>query len=129
MTRARPISETITVHVPFHIVKRGGRKEIQFPPDVQPKHQIDNALVKALARAFRWRNLIESGAYATIEEIGTAERINASYVSRVLRMTLLAPDIIESILDGRQTDNITLARAMEAFPVVWAGQRVDFCGP
>lgn len=129
MTRARPISETITVHVPFHIVKRGGRKEIQFPPDVQPKHQTDNALVKALARAFRWRNLIESGAYATIEEIGTAERINASYVSRVLRMTLLAPDIIESILDGRQTDNITLARAMEAFPVVWAGQRVDFCGP
>ena len=96
MTRARPVSETIMVNVPFRIVRRGGRKEIQLAPDVPPKHRTDNALVKALARAFRWRNLIESGAYGTIEEIATAERINPSYVSRVLRMTLLAPDIIES---------------------------------
>ena len=129
MTRAGPIPDTITVHVPFRIVKRGGRKEIQLPPDVPPKHRTDNALVKALARAFRWRNLIESGAYGTIDEIATAERINPSYVSRVLRMTLLAPDIIESILDGQQPDSLTLARAIEAFPVGWAGQRVDFCGP
>lgn len=62
MTRARPIPDTITVHVAFRIVRRGGRKEIQLPPDIPPKHRADNALVKALARAFRWRNLIESGA-------------------------------------------------------------------
>ncbi|MBT9245927.1 hypothetical protein KM031_10225 [Gemmobacter fulvus] len=129
MTCARPIPDTITVHVAFRIVRRGGRKEIQLPPDIPPKHKADNALVKALARAFRWRNLIESGAYGTIDEIATAERINPSYVSRVLRMTLLAPDIIESIVDGRQPDSLTLARAMQAFPVGWAGQRVDFCGP
>jgi len=129
MTRARPRSETITVYVSFHIVKRGVRKEIQLPPDVQPKHKTDNALVKALARAFRWRKLIESGAYATIDEIGTLERINPSYISRVLRMTLLAPDIIESILDGCQSDGLTLARTMEAFPIGWAGQRAEFCDP
>ena len=54
---------------------------------------------------------------------------NPSYLSRVLRMTLLAPDIIESILDGQQPDSLTLARAIEAFPVGWGGQWVDFCGP
>jgi len=61
----------------------------------------NDTLIKALVRAFRWQNLIESRAYGTIDEIATAERINPSYVSRVLRMTLLAPDIVESILDGR----------------------------
>ena len=129
MTRVRPVPDTITVHVPFRLVRRGGRKEIQLPLDILRKHRADNALVKAVARAFRWRNLIESGAYGTIHEIATAERINPSYVSRVLRMTLLAPDIIESVLEGRQSDSLTLARAMEAFPVGWAGQQVDFYGP
>lgn len=76
-----------------------------------------------MEKSYRVRGL------GAIDEIATAEGINPSYVSRVLRMTLLAPDIIESIVDGRQTDSLTLARAMEAFPVGWAGQRVDFCGP
>jgi hypothetical protein len=59
-------------------------------------------MVTALARAFRWRKLLEPGVFATVEEIAAAEIINASYVGRVLRLTLLAPDLAEAILDGWQ---------------------------
>jgi AraC-like DNA-binding protein len=71
-----------------------------------------------IARAFRWRKLLETGAYGTIEELAAAEKINASYVSRVLRLTLLAPDIIEAILDGRHAPGLTLANTMKHFPVL-----------
>jgi hypothetical protein len=79
-------------------------------------------LLKALARGFRWRKLLETGDYATIEEIAVAENINPSYVSRVLRMTLLAPEIVEAILAGRQPEGLTMARAMQPFPWEWARQ-------
>ena len=58
----------------------------------------------------------------TIEEVADAENINPSYVSRVLRMTLLAPDIAEAILAGRQPEGLTMARAMQPFPVGWKCQ-------
>ena len=65
--------------------------------------QVDSTLVKAIARAFRWQKMLETGQYATIKEIAKAEKINPSYVSRVLRLTLLAPATVEAILDGRAT--------------------------
>jgi hypothetical protein len=68
----------------------------------------DTTLVKALARAFRWRRMMEAGRYGTIDELAAAEKINSSYVSRLLRLTLLAPDIVEAILDGRQPEGMTL---------------------
>ena len=80
-------------------------------------------MVKAIARAFRWRDMLESGEYATIAEIAAAEKINESYVGRVLRLTLLAPDIVEAILDGRQPAEMTLAVLMRPFAVVWTVQR------
>jgi hypothetical protein len=79
-------------------------------------------LVKGLARGFRWRKLLETGVYGTIEEIAAAERINSSYVSRVLRLTLLAPEIVEAILDGQQPVEMTLAVLMRPFPAEWDGQ-------
>jgi len=118
--------EAITVEVPFKIRKRGGRKQIITPDGVPvlapPRARIDSAFVKALARAFRWRKLLESGVYGTIGELARAERINPSYVSRVLRLTLLAPEIVEAVLDGRQPDGVTLADAMAGVPVVWEEQ-------
>jgi hypothetical protein len=72
-------------------------------------------MVRALARAFRWRKLMETGVHGTIHELAEAEKINPSYVSRALRMTLLAPDIVEAILDME----ISLAVLMRPFPVVW----------
>lgn len=119
--------ETITVHLPLAFRRRGGRKQIIVPdgaPAWMPaRTRVDNAMVKALARAFRWRNMLERGQYATIREIATAENINESYVSRVLRLTLLAPATVEAILDGRQGPEVTLAALMRPFPGEWDKQR------
>ena len=79
-------------------------------------------LVKALARAFRWRRMLESGSYSTIKELAAAEKINASYLCRVLRLTLLAPDTVEVVLDGRQPEGMTLLGLMEGVAVEWCGQ-------
>jgi hypothetical protein len=79
-------------------------------------------MIKALARAFRWRKLLETDVYGTIEELSKAEKINSSYVSRILRLTLLAPDIVEAILDGRQPPELTPAILMEPFPNAWSEQ-------
>ncbi|MEJ1938518.1 hypothetical protein WDZ92_50635, partial [Nostoc sp. NIES-2111] len=86
----------------------------------------DNALLKALARGFRWKKMLQEGDYQTLEEIADAENINPSYVSRLLRMTLLAPEIVEAILAGRQQAGLTMARAMQPFPMEWNIQRNQF---
>jgi hypothetical protein len=119
-------NQTVTVTVPFAIRKRGGRALVITPDGVTsapaPRTRVDSALLKALARGFRWRKLLETGHFATIEEIAEAENINPSYVSRVLRMTLLAPEIVEGILAGRQPEGLTMARAMKPFPAEWRRQ-------
>ena len=81
--------------------------------------------MKVLARAFRWRKLPEKRRYTTIDELARAEKINASYVSRVLRLPLLAPDIAEAILNGRQPERTTLPGLMKEFPAAWQDQRSD----
>mgnify|MGYP001221119362 CR=1 FL=1 len=122
MTRATPIPETVTLNVPFRIVKRGGRKEMRLPDGAAQPRKHDSGLVKALARAFRWKSMLESGEFATIAELAECEGIASSYMTRVLRLTLLAPDIVEEILDGRQEPEVTLARVLEPFPVEWVAQ-------
>lgn len=118
--------QTTTVVVPFTIHKRGGRKLILTPdgtPASQPtRARPDSALLKALARGFRWKKMLQEGDYQTLEEIADAENINPSYVSRLLRMTLLAPELVEAILAGRQPPALTMARAMQPFPMEWHRQ-------
>ena len=122
-------ARTVTVEIPFTIRKRGGCKQIITPDGasgwVSPRARIDNTMIKAIARGFRWRKLLETGVYGTIAEIAVGEKINPSYVSRLLRMTLLAPDIVEAILDGRQPTEMTLATLaalMVPFAVAWEEQ-------
>lgn len=67
-------------------------------------------------------SLANEAAGGSIDEMAAAEKINASYVCRVLRLTLLAPDIVEVILDGRHPAEVTLAVLMESFPVEWREQ-------
>lgn len=122
MTRGAPIPEAVTLHVPFRVVKRGGRKEMHLPNGAEPPRRTNNTLVKALARAFRWKRLLESGEYATISELAEREGITPSYMTRVLRLTLLAPEIIEAILDGTKGPEVTLARVLEHFPTAWGQQ-------
>lgn len=123
MTRASPIPETVTLHVPFRVVKRGGRKEMHLPDGFRPDRKTDNTLVKALARAFRWKRMLESGEFATIAELAEREGIAPSYITRILRVTLLAPNIVEAILDGSQGPGVTLALVLEPFPEEWDEQR------
>lgn len=82
----------------------------------------DNKLVKALARAFRWKRMLESGEFATTAELAAHEGIAPSYMTRVLRLTLLAPDIVEAILDGQQGPEVTLAKVLGQFPMDWSEQ-------
>jgi hypothetical protein len=83
----------------------------------EPSSLVDGTLLKALARAHRWQGILEGGEYGSIEELARAERINPSYLARVLRLVLLAPDIVESILDGRHGPGEDHARkAYEAVP-------------
>lgn len=122
MTRATAVPETVTIHVPFRVVKRGGRKEMQMPKGATESRRTDSALIKALARAFRWKCMLESGEFTTIAELAEREGIAPSYMTRVLRLTLLAPDIVEAILDGKQEPEVTLARLLEPVPVEWSQQ-------
>ena len=126
MTRGTPVPETVTLHVPFRVVKRGGRKEMHLPEGATHSRRTDTTLVKALARAFRWKRMLDSGEYATIAELAEREGITPSYMTRVLRLTLLAPDIVEAILEAKQGPEITLARLLEPFPAGWAKQPHHF---
>lgn len=122
---------TITVRVPISIRRRGGRKIVLGPDNVDLSlrpvaRHIDNATMKAVARAFRWREKLENGEYPTIREIAAVEKINETYVGRVLRLTLLAPEIIEAILNGRQPAGLQLDVLMKPFPIEWEAQSEAF---
>lgn len=108
--------DTITVHVPMTLKKRG-RKLVVTPDGVPwaPRPRVDNAMVKALARAFRWRKMLDTGEHATLEDTAKAKGVAPSYVSRVLRLTLLAPGIVEAIFDGRQPAELQLDDLIDGF--------------
>ena len=115
--------QTLTVVIPLKVKRRGGRKAMLTPGGMALYGQQDITLIKAVARAFRWRRMLETGLYGTIDEIAAAEKINDSYVSRVLRLTPLAPDIVEAILDGRQPEGMTLPGLLKEVPVEWERQQ------
>jgi hypothetical protein len=122
------MSETVTVYVPMSFRRRGGRKLIVAPDGsamsaVPSRAQIDNVLLKALARAVRWRQLLDQGVCSTIKEIALREKIDPSYVGDVLRLNLLAPDIIEMILDGRQPPTLQFETLRKSLPALWEEQR------
>jgi hypothetical protein len=104
----------------------GGRKAIIAPegvPEIAPSPAaMDGALLRALGRAHRWQRLLEDGKYASAAELAEAEKVNASYLSRILRLTLLAPRIVEAILQGSQKPEIQLAKLMDGFPASWEEQ-------
>ena len=122
MTRGTPIPETVTLRVPFRVVTRGGRKEMHLPEGATQPRRTDNTLVKALARAFRWKRMLDSGEIATIAELAEHEGIAFTYMARLMRLSLLAPDIVDAIMAGRQPPGITLAKLMDPFPLDWKGQ-------
>jgi hypothetical protein len=118
MSRKTP--EVVSIHVPFTIRKRGGRKMMMMPEGAPAQHRrVDNTMVKALARAFRWKKMLESGEFATTGELADREGIAVSYMTRVLRLRLLAPRIVEAIVEGRQSPEMKLTDLLGPFPVEW----------
>jgi hypothetical protein len=114
---------SVTVSVPLTIRRRGGRKQIIGPDGAvaRPGDGVagvvpvrgDPALIKALARGFRWRRMLEEGRYASISEMAKAEGVERGYVGSLLRLTLLPPPMVEAILAGRQPEGVTLPALLE----------------
>jgi hypothetical protein len=119
--------KTIIVNIPMKFRRRGGRKLIIAPDGgnawVPSKPRRDDTLIRAIARARRWQRMLESGQVPSTRQLAEKEKINASYLARILRLTLLAPDIVEAILDGRQPKGLLLVDLMKTFPVEWDRQR------
>jgi hypothetical protein len=121
-TDASDHSDVISLYVPFRILRRGGRKEMQLPEGTVQTRRTDSTLVKALARAFRWKRILEEGDFGSAAEIAVCEGIAPSYVTRILQLTLLAPDIVEAIVEGAQSREVTLTRALEISGGDWNRQ-------
>ena len=122
MTSTTPIPDTVTLHVPFRVVKRGGRKEVQLPGGASQTRRTDNTLVKALARAFRWKLMLESGEFASISELAEKENIAFTYMAHLMRLSLLSPELVDAAIDGSQPPKMTLANLIGPFPVDWKEQ-------
>lgn len=132
MTENATVSQdrrALTVRVPFALKRRGGRKLVIAPdgaPCNPPRARIDSTLVKAIARAHRWKQMLESGEFASVAELAAAEKINESYVCRLLRLTLLAPAIIDAIQNGKQPPELQMDELLRPFPLVWEEQFAIF---
>lgn len=125
-SRSSQSVHTVTVRLPLVLRRRGGRRLIVSPETGSAKSarsRIDGTIVKALARAHRWKKLIEGGRFGSLLELAEAEQINQSYLCRVLRLTLLAPPVVEAILDGRQPADLQLAALLAPLPMEWDAQR------
>jgi hypothetical protein len=118
---------TLVLRIPMRFQRRGGRKRIVAPDGSEivrtAKPQPDGTLVKALARAWRWQRLLEIGVYTSVTEIAEVERIGKSYVSRILRLALLAPDIVDAIVAGRTNQGMILEQLERPLPASWEEQR------
>ena len=117
---------TITVRIPITLRHQGGRKQVVTPagaiPWIPTPRRVDNTLVKAIVRAHRWRDMLESRRHATVRDLAKAEAINESYLGRILRLTLLSPTIIDAILAGQQPATLELDDLLKQFPVEWDQQ-------
>jgi hypothetical protein len=120
---------TVTVRVPWTLRKRGGRKQVVTPDGTLPvavRPRVDDAVIKAIARAYRWKRMLETGPYTSLRDLAAAEKINESYLARVLRLTLLAPDIIEAILHGEI--DVELAVLLKTVRSIWKEQKEEIQG-
>lgn len=128
MTEPDPLSLTTDIPMKFRI--RGGKTVMVLPDGsravAQREATVDNTLIKVVVRGFRWHRLLHDGTYATIEDIATAEKINSSYVSRLMRLAYLSPTIVEAILEGRHPAHLTMKDLMAPFPLDWVAQREYF---
>jgi hypothetical protein len=117
----------IVVNVPLKLKKRGGRKEVILPQafaaqsPMRPSHQ--EALVIAIARAHRWQKLLDEGKFESISDLAREIGLDPSFAARLLRLTLLAPDIVEAILTGDEPSGLSLTTLTKQLPLLWNDQK------
>jgi hypothetical protein len=119
-------NQALIIRVPLAPKRRGARKFVVGPGGVAwtgRRVVVDNTIVKALGRAYRWKAMLESGDYSSVTELSSSEKINLSYLCRILRLTLLAPDIVEGLLDGKDHCRLQLSDLLQPMSVIWAEQR------
>lgn len=125
------------IHVPLNLKKRSGRKRIVVldTPETQalaaqtePEITYHDAMVVAFARAFRWKKLLDEGKYTSIIQMADELGVAAPYMSRLIRLTLLAPDIIEAIVDGREPGGMSIEQLRKPMPLLWIDQQVECWG-
>lgn len=123
---------TVRFTIPMQFKRRSSRKMIVGPDGKTIKAMASNAskadqtFVNALAKAFRWQTMLEDGTYASPKELAQREGMDITHLYRVMRLTLLAPDIIEAVLKGKQPRTLTLQNVIRGFPISWAQQRQKF---
>ena len=121
-----------STHIPMNLRPRGGKAVLVLPDGSrgQTRHDatIDNSMIKAIARGFRWHRLLSEGRFATLDDIAASEKICPSYVSRVLRLAFLSPRVVQAILDGRQPAHLTMKDLMQPFPREWREQEKVMLG-
>jgi len=121
--------DAIVIDVPMALRHRGGRKEIVLPPGVAPVAEsavggkTPTALALALARAFRWQEMIETGEAQSNSDLARKLKLDQSYIARTIRLASLAPDLVEAILDGQEPDGLSLRSLRRDLPLSWDEQR------
>lgn len=127
MTKPTVEVATLILHIPMQFKRRGGRKLVLAPDGMAaplvPKPSVDDTMLKILIKAHRWRRRIESGAAKSVTDLAEQEKVTVPYVTRLLAVTCLAPDITAAILDGRQPRGLTTNRMLQTIPESWDEQR------
>lgn len=129
LARLSKAERILIVTVPLPPQHRGARKFVVAPGGIAwtgRRLVVDNTIVKALGRAHRWKAMLEASDYGSMTELAKAEKINLSYLCRVLRLTLLAPDIVEALLDGKHIGQLQLTDLLGPISLIWAEQRDKF---
>jgi hypothetical protein len=121
----------LQIHIPMLIRRMRGRKQVIAPQDLdgevpEAAEPVQAAIVQALARAFSWAEILESGQVKSISELARSLKVDGSYVTRILKLTTLAPDIVEAIINGEEPDGLSLAKLTRTFPEEWSEQRILF---
>ena len=132
--RVRRDGDAVVVHIPMRLRRRNGRQMILTDGDPVPATQhgpsgngANQTLIEAIAKGYRWQEQLESGEYPSLEDLAQVVGVDRTYVGRMLRLTSLAPDIIEAILRGNEPDGISLEKLRKNLPVVWDEQRTCWC--
>ena len=115
----------IVVRIPVQFHRRNGRQMVLTHAangDGGDERETNGSLVSALAKAHRWQEQLESGEYASLEDLAAANAVDRTYVGRILRLTSLAPEIVERTLEGDEPPGVSLAKLRRALPMVWKAQ-------